>query len=238
MEILDVGRASYEPVWRLQHELVRRRKAGTVGDVLVLVEHEPVITLGRSADGSNITASPDRLRRLGVEVRRVERGGDVTYHGPGQLVGYPILDLRAHRKDVRWYVRSLEEVLIRSLGDFGIEAERDPENIGVWVDGKKIAAIGARIEKWVTYHGFALNVDPQMSHFDLIVPCGIPDRSATSMAQVSGASPPMEKVMTRIADSFSAVFEVEVRLADSASLERSGTGSSPVLPLRLPVSQV
>ena len=205
MEILDVGRASYEPVWRLQHELVRRRKAGTVGDVLVLVEHEPVITLGRSADESNITASPDRLRRLGVEVRRVERGGDVTYHGPGQLVGYPILDLRRHRKDVRWYVRSLEEVLIRALGNFGIEAERDTDNIGVWIDGKKIAAIGARIEKWVTYHGFALNVDPDMSHFDLIVPCGIPDLSVTSMSQILGYAPSMDSVKAAVARSFESV---------------------------------
>ncbi len=218
VEIIDLGRAAYEPVWRFQHELVRLRKQREIGDVLVLVEHEPVITLGRAGHESNIVASPDRLRELGVEVRRVERGGDVTYHGPGQLVGYPILDLRDHRQDVGWYVRSLEEVLIRTLGDFGIEAQREPENVGVWVDGKKIAAIGARIEEWVTYHGFALNVDPDLSHFDLIVPCGIPDRRVTSMAQALPSSPPIWEVGDRVAECLSAVFVVDVQAAELAAL--------------------
>jgi lipoic acid synthetase len=156
----------------------------------------------------------------------VERGGDVTYHGPGQLVGYPILDLRGYRKDVGWYMHSLEEMIIKTLADFGIEARRWEGNIGVWIGQDSIAALGARIEDWITYHGFALNVCPNLSHFDLIVPCGYKDRGVTSMERVLGRAPKMEKVREGVALHWAEVFEVEVEevsLEDILTLVKGGS---------------
>lgn len=172
-----------------------------------------MITLGRHGDEKNIVASRELLARLGIEVHRVERGGDVTYHGPGQLVGYPILDLRGHRQDVGWYMHSLEEVLIRALSDFGMEADRREGRIGVWIGEKNIAALGARIEEWITYHGFALNISPDLSHFDLIIPCGYKDLGVTSIEEVLGKAPEMREVRKSVAQWFGEVFGVEIREA-------------------------
>jgi lipoyl(octanoyl) transferase len=183
LRIEDLGRRPYAEVLELQRDLRRRRIEGELGeDVLLLVEHPPVITLGRGTRPSSLPIARSELERRGVEVFEVERGGDVTFHGPGQLVGYPILDLRGHRQDLHWYLRRLEDVLIQALGELGIEADRNPGLTGVWTAGRKIASIGIHVKQWVTLHGFALNVTTDLDPFDLIVPCGIRQVVMTSVA--------------------------------------------------------
>lgn len=224
MLLLNLGLEPYNQALDLQHRLVAARREGRIEDVFILLEHPPVITLGRRGDESNIVASRELLALLGIEVHRVERGGDVTYHGPGQLLGYPILDLRKYRQDVGWYMHSLEEVLIRALSDFGVEASRLEGRIGVWVGDKNIAALGARIEEWITYHGFALNVSPDLSHFDLIIPCGYKGIGVTSMEEVLGEAPEMREVRRSVAQRFSEVFGVEIRQAALEELLASREG--------------
>ena len=181
--IHDLGRAPYAEVLELQRSLCRRRQAGEIReDLLLLVEHEPVITQGRGTRAGSMPLAPAELERRGVRIYDVERGGDVTFHGPGQLVGYPILDLRNHREDLHWYLRSLEAALIESLRILGIAAERRPGLTGVWVEERKIASIGVHVKQWITYHGFALNVSTDLSYFRLIVPCGISGVVMTSVA--------------------------------------------------------
>ena len=219
MYLLNLGLVPYDEGLELQHGIVEARKAGQLDDVLILLEHPPVITLGRQADETNIIAAPAFLDELGVQVRRVERGGDVTYHGPGQLMGYPILNLRNHRKDVGWYIRSLQAVLVSALADFGIDAEgRTGRDTGVWVGNDKIVAIGARIEEWISYHGFALYVDPIMSHFDLIVPCGLRDKGIIGMRQLLGEPVNMEAVRQAVARHFAVVFDVNLEPVTMADL--------------------
>ena len=185
---LDVGRAAYEPTLQLQERLRDEVKAAAEEKAyLILVEHDPpVITLGRGASAAHVTASRERLAAEGIEVHESSRGGDVTYHGPGQLVGYPIMRLDLHGRDVRRYLRDLEEVLIRVLARFGLEGRRAEGMTGVWVGGEKVAAIGVAIRRWVTWHGVALNVCPNLDHFGLIVPCGIRGRGVTSLARLLG----------------------------------------------------
>jgi len=185
---IDVGRAAYAPTLELQQRLLAEvRGAADERAYLVLVEHDPpVITLGRGADAGNVVASRERLVSEGIEIHEASRGGDVTYHGPGQLVGYPVLRLDLHGRDVHRYLRDLEEVLIRVLAGFGVVGERAAGRTGVWVGGEKVAAIGVAVSRWVTYHGFALNVAPNLDHFGLIVPCGIRDRGVTSLARLLG----------------------------------------------------
>jgi len=185
---LDLGRAAYEPALRLQERLREEVKAAPRERAyLILVEHDPpVITLGRGADAAHVTASRERLAREGVEVHESVRGGDVTYHGPGQLVGYPIIRLDLHGRDVHRYLRDLEEVLIRVLARFGIDGTRAEGMTGVWVGAEKVAAIGVAIRRWVTWHGVAINVDTNLDRFDLIVPCGIRGRRVTSLVRVLG----------------------------------------------------
>ncbi|MBI5304160.1 MAG: lipoyl(octanoyl) transferase LipB [Chloroflexi bacterium] len=221
--LVNIERMPYAVALALQHRLVAARKRGALQDTLLLLEHPPVLTLGRNAKDENILASPEALRAMGVEVFRVERGGDVTYHGPGQLVGYPILNLRNFRMDVGWYVRSLEELMIRALGDFGIASRRSEKLVGVWVEQDsreaKIAQIGARIEEWITYHGFALNVDPNLAHFDLIVPCGIADKAVTTMTRELHRAIEPRAVRERIATRFAEVFEAELMEIPYAELQ-------------------
>lgn len=181
LRVINVGRCAYAPVLELQESLVAQRKEGVIGDTLVLVEHEPVYTLGRQADENNVIASAEELRAYDITVVRTGRGGDVTYHGPGQMVGYPIISLSDLGKGPAWYVERLEETIIRTLGHFGIQAGRDEINRGVWVGKEKIAAIGVRITRHITMHGFALNVHTDLAHYAGIVPCGIHDRGVTSM---------------------------------------------------------
>ncbi len=182
--IHDLGHRPYAEVLELQRDLCRRRAAGEVADdLLLLVEHEPVVTLGRGTSPSGVRLDPKEMERRGVGVFDVERGGDVTYHGPGQLVGYPILDLRRHRQDLHWYLRQLEDALMQALGTLGVEAGRNPGLTGVWTAGRKIASIGIHVKQWVTFHGFALNVTTDLAYFDLIVPCGIENVVMTSVAE-------------------------------------------------------
>ncbi|MGH7527302.1 MAG: lipoyl(octanoyl) transferase LipB [Gemmatimonadales bacterium] len=182
--IHDLGQRPYAEVLELQRDLCRRRAAGELADdLLLLVEHEPVVTLGRGTSPSSVLLDPREMERRGVGVFEVERGGDVTYHGPGQLVGYPILDLRRHRQDLHWYLRQLEDALMQALGSLGIEAGRNPGLTGVWTAGRKIASIGIHVKQWVTFHGFALNVTTDLAYFDLIVPCGLENVVMTSVAE-------------------------------------------------------
>jgi lipoyl(octanoyl) transferase len=210
MNWIDVGLMPYGQALALQHQLVEEHKAGTGSDTVLLLEHPPVLTLGRRANESNILASPETLREQGIEVFRVERGGDVTYHGPGQLVGYPILDLRHFRCDVSWYVESLSDVLIRTLRDYGVQGRYSQEFPGVWVGDAKVVAIGARISTWITSHGFAFNVNPNMQHWELIVPCGIHDKAVTSLAQLTGKPVSVSEVLPHLVRHFGEVFETEM----------------------------
>jgi lipoyl(octanoyl) transferase len=185
--VQDLGRRPYGEVLELQRNLCQRRIAGELTeDLLLLVEHEPVVTLGRGTRAESLPLSVADLERRGIPVYQVERGGDVTYHGPGQMVGYPILDLRSHREDLHWYLRRLEAALIAGLDRLGIPAGVTPGLTGVWTRGRKLASIGIHVKQWVTYHGFALNVNTDLSYFDLIVPCGIRDVVMTSVAQELG----------------------------------------------------
>ena len=188
LEVHRLGVVSYGEALELQKHLVDERKANEIPDQLLLLEHPPVITLGVKTrnDRTHVVAPPETLDEQGVEVFESGRGGDVTYHGPGQLVGYPIMDLRPDRCDVHRYVRDLEEVLVRVAGGFGVDAARVPGLTGVWVGNEKLAAIGVRIARWVTSHGFALNVSTNLAHFNLIVPCGIADKGVTSLERLIG----------------------------------------------------
>jgi lipoyl(octanoyl) transferase len=208
MDVKRLGVVEYEEALALQQRLVEDRKAGRISDQLLLLEHPAVITLGVRArsDRSHVIATPEALSARGVGVFETGRGGDVTYHGPGQLVGYPIIDLRPDRCDVHRYVRDLEEVLIRAVAAFGISATRIGGLTGIWVGDAKLAAIGVRISRWVTSHGFALNVNTQLSDFDLIVPCGISDKSVTSMERLLGRSLAMGEVEDAVIAAFGPVF--------------------------------
>jgi lipoyl(octanoyl) transferase len=202
---------SYATALDLQREVARARIAGTIAeDVLLLVEHPPVVTLGRSAKEQHLLASPELLAARGVERFEVERGGDVTFHGPGQLVGYPIIDLKRHRQDLHWYLRQVEEGLIVALADFGIAGERSVGQTGVWTQGRKIASIGVHARDWVTWHGFALNVTTDLSYFDLMVPCGIQSVTMTSISrEMTDASQlTMGQVEASVVEAFGGVFEL------------------------------
>jgi lipoyl(octanoyl) transferase len=207
-ELRELGRIGYGEALALQARLVGERKQGLIPDQLLLLEHPHTITLGRNGHMENVLAGDDILRRAGIEFHPTDRGGDVTYHGPGQIVGYPILDLRDWRKDVVGYVRAVEQVIIDALADFGVAAGRIPGMTGVWVEGRKIAAIGVHISRWVTSHGFALNVTTDLAYFQYIVPCVL-SKPVTSMAQL-GVRAGRAEVASSLADHFGHVFECEV----------------------------
>ena len=184
LAVAQLGVVPYAEALSRQRALAEDRIAGRLaGDVLLLLEHPPVVTLGRGTRETSLPVAPDALRRRGIDVFEIERGGDVTYHGPGQLVGYPIFDLAAHRKDLHWFLRQMEEALFAALARFGVAGERRAGYTGVWTGGRKIASIGIHVRQWVTWHGFALNVTADLSAFDLIVPCGIPGVVMTSLAK-------------------------------------------------------
>ncbi|MBX2813029.1 MAG: lipoyl(octanoyl) transferase LipB [Myxococcales bacterium] len=207
LEIVHAGRLSYSDGLRWMEDRVKQRVAGACPDQILLLEHNPVITLGRRADVGHILADASVLAELGVEMVETGRGGDVTYHGPGQVVGYPVLSLAPERKNVKRYVADLEDVMIDLCLSYGLHAQRSEGEIGCWVDGdRKIGAIGVRISKWVTSHGFAFNVCPNMGHFGLIVPCGIVDKPVTSLALELERSPPIKQVVSRFVDVLHARF--------------------------------
>lgn len=201
--LVDLGLIPFAEGWDLQRQLVAARKAGAIPDVLLLCQHPHVITLGRNGKREHLHASDHLLRQMGVSFCETDRGGDITYHGPGQVVGYPILNLSGLRKDVVWYVRQLEEAMIRASAGYGITAERRAGRTGIWVDTaageEKLAAIGVHISRWVTSHGFAYNVATDLRYFDLIVPCGIPDKRPTSLERLLGREIPAGEVARRIA---------------------------------------
>jgi lipoyl(octanoyl) transferase len=203
--VVHLGLVEYGAAWDLQRRVVAARKAAAVPDVLLLCEHPHVITLGRNGNLGNLRASDHVLRQMGVSFFDTDRGGDITYHGPGQLVGYPILNLAEIRRDVAWYMRGLEEAMIRATAEFGIPSRRVAGRTGVWVDApmesggeEKLAAIGVHLSRWVTSHGFAYNVSTALRYFDLIVPCGIADKRATSLEKLLGRGVKMEEVSPRI----------------------------------------
>jgi lipoyl(octanoyl) transferase len=209
LEVRRLGLIGYDEALALQRELVEERRADKVRDLLLLLEHPPVITLGVRSDiaRANVVATDERLADLGIAVHETGRGGDVTYHGPGQIVGYPILDLRPDRCDVHKYVRDLEEVMIRTCADFDVTAGRITGLTGAWIGAEKIGAIGIRISRWITSHGFAFNVSTNLDHFALIVPCGISDRGVTSLERVAGRSIAMPQVENALVRRFAEVFD-------------------------------
>src|SRR6267154_4031662 len=213
--IVDLGLIAYAEAWELQERVVAARKAGAIEDVLLFCEHPHVITLGRSGNRANLLASESVLRQKGVEFFATSRGGDITYHGPGQLVGYPILNLAAIRRDVVWYVRTLEDAMIRATAEFGVTSERLAGKTGIWVrtgnTEEKLAAIGVHISRWVTSHGFAYNVSTDLRNFDLIVPCGIAGCKATSLEKLLGRSVEKEEVAPRIAKHLGEVLALEMK---------------------------
>ena len=210
-ELRDLGCMGYTQALELQGGLVERRKRGEIPDQFLIVEHPHVVTMGRNGHDENLLAGPDLLARAGIEFHRTNRGGDVTYHGPGQIVGYPILDLREWKRDVVAYVRGIERMLIEALTEFGIAAERVEDATGVWTREGKIAAIGVHISRWVTSHGFALNLNPDLSYFQYIVPCGL-TQPITSMRAL-GCPATREDVIFALGQSFERVFEREMGIA-------------------------
>ncbi len=208
--VRHLGRVPYAEGLNIQEQLVAERQAGRIVDVLLLLEHDPVFTMGRNARAENVLLSPDALRSRGFEIFETGRGGDVTYHGPGQVVGYPILELPAERRDVHRYVRDLEEVMIRACADYGVAATRIAGKTGAWAGTSKVGAIGVRIARWVTSHGFALNVANDLAPFGLIVPCGIRDHGVTSLSALAGRDIPSEEVAVRLAGHVAAVFDLEI----------------------------
>ena len=205
--VVRLGVAPYAEILELQRRVAAARIAGEIGqDVLLLLEHEPVVTLGRSSREKNLVASKEFLASRGVELFEVERGGDVTFHGPGQLVAYPIMDLKRHRQDLHWYLRALEQAIIDTLAEFGVPAERSTGYTGVWTAGRKIASIGVHARDWVTWHGVALNVNNDLSYFDLIVPCGIPGVVMTSIETEAGRQTTVEMAADHFAAKLGALF--------------------------------
>ncbi|GIV09649.1 MAG: octanoyltransferase [Fimbriimonadales bacterium] len=219
--LLDLGVIRYEPALQLQRTLHAQRVAGAIPDTLLLLEHPPVITLGKAFHPEHLRHAHEFYAQHGIELYPTDRGGDVTCHNPGQLVGYPIFDLAQHGRDLHKFLRDLEEVLIRALATLGIEAHREAGFTGAWVHNAKIAAIGVKVTKWVSMHGFALNVSNDLSLFSTIVPCGIADRPVTSIQQVLGQTVPMDLVKQRIVQAFEEVFGVEFTVQNrDVSLDR------------------
>jgi len=225
--VCDLGMMDYAEALSFQRAVARARISGAIDqDVLLLVEHPPVVTLGRSSKQQHLLATPALLAARGVELHEVERGGDVTFHGPGQLVGYPIVDLKRHKQDLHWFLRQVEESLIRALAPFHIVGERSTGQTGVWTSGRKLASIGVHARDWVTWHGFALNVTTDLSYFDLMVPCGIASVEMTSVAKELrlGGNDEMDTpalgahMRSSVADGFAEVFSLEVAACDASDL--------------------
>jgi lipoyl(octanoyl) transferase len=211
----QLGTVDYTAGLRLQAERIAQRKAGEIPDTLLLLEHPHVYTLGRNAKRENLLISQDRLAALGARLFETDRGGDITYHGPGQLVGYPIFDLTKHRRDIAWFMRSLEEVFIRVAREFGIEAGRLAGAPGVWVGNDKLVAMGVHISRWVTSHGFAFNVNTDLGYFEWIVPCGLPDKGVTSLAKLLGRPVEMNRTTRLVIGQCGKVFGMTMEVEES-----------------------
>ena len=218
--VVDLGTMEYEATWDLQKKVALKVWQKQIPDVLLLVEHPPVYTLGRGARGSwqNLIWDQDKRNREGITVVEVDRGGDITYHGPGQIVGYPIFDLNRYGRDLHRYLRNLEEALIRALQEFDISAGRMPPNTGVWVGNEKVAAIGVKASKWITQHGFSLNIAPNLEHFQGIVPCGIQDKGVTSVQRILNRPIALDEVKPAVVRGLSQVFAVDFQVHPLSSL--------------------
>ncbi len=234
--VVDMGLIPYGPACELQRQIVEARKARAIPDVLLLCEHPHVITLGRNGNHEHLRVENRMLAQMNVEFHSTDRGGDITYHGPGQIVGYPILDLADHRRDVRWYVEQLEEVMIRTSMDYGIIAKRASDHRGVWIDERegeaKLGALGVHLSRWVTSHGFAYNVSTDLRYFDLIVPCGIVGKRVTSLERALGRAVPTDEVRERLISHFAEVFTRNLvlvsreELAEAAEAARNSSRSA------------
>jgi lipoate-protein ligase B len=218
--VVDLGTMEYEATWDLQKKVALKVWQKQIPDVLLLVEHPPVYTLGRGARGSwqNLIWDQDKRNQEGITVVEVDRGGDITYHGPGQIVGYPIFDLNRYGRDLHRYLRNLEEALIRALQEFDISAGRMPPNTGVWVGNEKVAAIGVKASKWITQHGFSLNIAPNLEHFQGIVPCGIQDKGVTSVQRILNRPIALDEVKPAVVRGLSQVFAVDFQVHPLSSL--------------------
>lgn len=228
MTVIDLGRTRYAEAWKLQQQLWDLRARGEAGDLLLFTEHEPVYTIGKGGDDNHVLADEAELTRTGAELFRIDRGGDVTYHGPGQIVGYPIIDLNA-KPDLHRYLRDLEEVIIRALRSYGIEGVREEGLTGVWVGGNKVAALGVKVSRWVTMHGFALNVSTDLRRFDRIIPCGIFHKGVTSIEQLLGRTVALADVQHELTSAFGDVFGATPRPGTLEAL-RSRLAVSPETP--------
>jgi lipoyl(octanoyl) transferase len=218
ISVTNIGRTRYADAWQLQQKLWDLRRSKTIGDVLLYTQHEHVYTIGKGGDKDHLLATGNELRENGVDFFQIDRGGDVTYHGPGQVVGYPIIDLNNYVPDLHKYLRSLEEVIIIALKKFGIEGTREEGLTGVWVNGNKIAAIGVKVSRWITMHGFALNVNTDLSKFDRIIPCGIFHKGVTSMQSILGITSSVEDVQDSLSNAFGTVFECQIQTLNSIDL--------------------
>ena len=210
VRLIETGLSGYREIWELQKTLFKEVSRYRDRNYIILTEHHPVITIGKSGRLNNLLADQAQLNAQAIDLIKIDRGGDITYHGPGQIVGYPILNLSAFREDIGWYLRSLEQVIIDSLKDFNIPATRIEKLTGVWTGENKICAIGIKITRWVTMHGFALNVSPSFDHFRLIVPCGLSDKGVTSILTETGNIPPKNDVINSLCKSFERIFEVKL----------------------------
>jgi lipoyl(octanoyl) transferase len=218
VSITNIGRTRYADAWQLQQRLWELRHAHAMGDLLLFTEHEHVYTIGKGGDSDHLLASGNELKESGVDFFQIDRGGDVTYHGPGQIVGYPIIDLNKYDPDLHKYLRNLEEVIILALKKFGIEGTREEGYTGVWVKGNKIAAIGVKVSRWVTMHGFALNVNTDLTKFDRIIPCGIFHKGVTSMQTILGTPLVLEDVQNELSNAFGIVFNCQTQTVKSIDL--------------------
>jgi lipoate-protein ligase B len=207
LQVLDLGIKEYKEVWDMQKAIHQRRVENITGNTLILVEHKPVITMGKSGKHSNLLCAADFMRDKGVQYYEIERGGDVTFHGPGQLVGYPIFNVKDGLAGVRPFINGIEESIISTLQDFGIEGYRKEKMIGVWTDEGKVCSIGIAVKRWVSFHGFALNVNTDLTYFDLIVPCGLKNIEMTSMQQILGRKVSMDEVKQSTVQNFRKIFK-------------------------------
>jgi lipoyl(octanoyl) transferase len=237
--VVNAGVLGYLPAFGLQREVVAARKTGAIPDILVFCEHPHVITLGRNGARANLLAGERALTAMNVEFCETDRGGDITYHGPGQIVGYPLLDLAEHRRDVRWYVEQLEEVMMRTAADYGLAARRIPSKHGTWIDSpgagekadeEKLAALGVHLSRWVTSHGFAFNVSTDLRFFDLIVPCGLAGKRATSLERALGRSVSMAEARDRLTAHFAEVFGLVIDEISLEELNDSLARARPAVP--------
>jgi lipoyl(octanoyl) transferase len=228
VSVRRLGRTNYRDCWTLQQDLLRHRQEQLIPDTLLLTEHDHVYTIGRSGSDLHLLAEADERMALGVDVVQCDRGGDITYHGPGQIVGYPILDLTDYYLDLHRYLRDLEEVVIRTLAPYGVRAGRHADYTGVWVGDEKICAIGVKTDRWVTMHGFALNVNTDLSYFNRIIPCGIVEKGVTSLREIIGSEIAVPEMMRAVAGHFADVFGVVIdELPESGIPRFSGPGHVP-----------